>query len=61
MTESDVKKLYSMSLHEAHQFSCSFGYLNVIRVQGGWIYVYMNNPPVFVPYSDEYKPNNPHP
>lgn len=50
-----MKKLYKQDLHEL----ITKGDLTIIRVSGGWIYVYspvgIQPIAVFVPYNEEFK------
>ena len=44
----NAEQLYAMELHERLD--------GVLRVPGGWIYFIKDNPPVFVPLNNEFKP-----
>ncbi len=50
------QELYTMRLHETI-YDPKNESLKIIRVPGGWIYVYYHNvvTPVFVPYHSEFK------
>ena len=53
--KTSMKKLYKQDLHEVIEK----GDLKVIRVAGGWVYIYapkgVQPVAVFVPFNDEFK------
>jgi len=55
MTDKN-KSIYDLKLHETLEISGEF--IKVIKVVGGWLYIYWNTEPnhiAFVPYHEEFK------